>query len=245
MTGFFVIMLAGFAGSLHCVGMCGGFACGISAARPGPASSVLLRNLLYNSGRLTTYVFIGALAGYFGAMLTGHADHMSGHAGHMSGFFLAGDLGTAQRLLACVAGVLMAFMALQLLGLLRFPHLSWIRLGDGFFVPAIRAIMVSRNPAMPMALGVINGFLPCPLVLAFAVMAATSGSVDQGALMMAAFGLGTFPAMLFMGLAGRLLNLSARQNGVRLAGCFILMISVVTLARGIAPGILHLGGHGA
>jgi sulfite exporter TauE/SafE len=58
---------------------------------------------------------------------------------------------------------------------------------------------------------------------------------------MAAFGLGTFPAMLVMGAAGRLLAPGWRQRGVRLAGSFILALGLVTLSRGVMPMV---AGHG-
>ena len=44
----------------------------------------------------------------------------------------------------------------------------------------------------------LNGFLPCPLVYAFAAQAAGSGGALPGLLVMLAFGLGTFPAMLLV-----------------------------------------------
>jgi sulfite exporter TauE/SafE len=58
---------------------------------------------------------------------------------------------------------------------------------------------------------------------------------------MAAFGLGTFPAMLVMGGAGRLLAPRWRQHGVRVAGSFILVLGLVTLGRGVLP---MTAGHG-
>ena len=57
---------------------------------------------------------------------------------------------------------------------------------------------------------------------------------------MAAFGLGTFPAMLLIGGAGSLLRPAWRRRGVWAAGAFILILGLVTAARGIVPG----GDHG-
>ena len=71
--------------------------------------------------------------------------------------------------------------------------------------------------------------------------AASSFDVLSGCLSMAAFGLGTFPAMLAMGGVGRLLAPSWRQRGVQLAGSFILALGLVTLSRGIMP---MMPGHG-
>ena len=60
-----VIFAAGFAGSFHCIGMCGGFACALGRDPQG-AGATVLRHLLYNVGRLTTYCFLGGLAGALG-----------------------------------------------------------------------------------------------------------------------------------------------------------------------------------
>ena len=68
MTYYLVVFAAGFAGSFHCIGMCGGFACGLGRDPRGRGATVL-RHLLYNSGRLTTYCFLGALAGALGQMV--------------------------------------------------------------------------------------------------------------------------------------------------------------------------------
>ena len=49
MAYYAVLFVAGFAGSFHCVGMCGGFACALGRDPRGRAAS-LLRQLLYNTG---------------------------------------------------------------------------------------------------------------------------------------------------------------------------------------------------
>lgn len=277
-----VILLAGFAGSFHCVGMCGGFACGLGTDPGGSPLKTVVRHVLYNSGRWVSYVMIGALAGALGAFIlssgpdTGsHAGHRTGHgtgaqkmtsgahdnpadhgaAGHEhsmsgmthddAGYVLTGNFGVLQRVLSVLAGILMLVMALQLFGVLRHRPHSRLWLGGNSFAAAMRALLKSKNPGVPVTLGVINGFLPCPLVYAFAAMAAASGSAISGMLTMAAFGLGTFPAMLFMGSAGRAFSLGLRQNGVRLAGGFVFVFGFVTVLRGVVPSVLHFPWHGA
>ena len=123
----------------------------------------------------------------------------------------------------------------------------------------------------------LNGLLPCPLVYAFAAQAAASGGPLQGLLIMAAFGLGTFPAMLMMGGVGLWLrrdtapartqtihasflpraapvlrtnwrlhgmhSVAWRAQGVRVAGAFIVLLGVITLARGLLPISAHMLGQ--
>ena len=66
MTYYLLIFAAGFAGSFHCIGMCGGFACALGRDPRGRTATVE-RHLLYNTGRLTTYCFLGGIAGALGA----------------------------------------------------------------------------------------------------------------------------------------------------------------------------------
>jgi len=247
MNAFTIALLAGFAGSFHCIGMCGGFACGLNHDRDG-VSSLVTRNLLYNVGRLTTYAFIGALAGILGSALIGgseaarHAHHMhQSMSDHVMGVVLAGELGTAQRILSAVAGLLMLLMAFELLGFRRHMPRSWALIGGETFGGILRTLLRSKSPAAPLALGVANGFLPCPLVFAFAAMAAATAAVQPAVLTMVAFGLGTFPAMLFMGAVGQVMSPRIRHWGVRTAGSFVLLIGIVTVVRGLAPELLHAG----
>ena len=110
--------------------------------------------------------------------------------------------------------------------------------GPGASQRAAEAIL---RHAAPLAFGVLNGFLPCPLVYAMVAQAASTVDVLSGFLTTAMFGLGTFPAMLAMGGLGRLLAPRWRRRGVRLAGGFILALGLVTLSRGIVP---MAAGHG-
>lgn len=232
---------------MHCVGMCGGFACGLGADARGPLAS-LQRHLVYNLGRVTSYCFLGALVGQAGLLLV-----EGGAWGNV-----------AQRALALLSGGLMVVVGLQFLGLLRHRGLARVGAGADTLVRSLRRLVAAPGPAAPLALGALNGFLPCPLVYAFVAQAASSGSAMAGVQTMAAFGLGTFPAMLTIGGlawwrsraalatgsahsvtlvrgAGGAAAMRWRLQGVRLAGGFIVLIGLITLARGALPiAALHL-----
>jgi uncharacterized protein len=239
MTYYLVAFVAGFAGSFHCIGMCGGFACGLGRDPRGRAATTL-RHLIYNSGRLTTYCFLGALAGALGQMVCTRQG--------VTFTLLGGSVDVAGRILAIVAGLLMIAMASQFFGLLQAFHRLTLGFGASTLAMSLRSLMRARNRAAPLAFGVFNGFLPCPLVYAFAAEAASTGQALPGFLTMASFGLGTFPAMLMMGGVGRILAPAWRQRGVWLAGSCILLLGMITLGRGILPFGAHLphgllGGH--
>jgi sulfite exporter TauE/SafE len=233
MSYYLVIFAAGFAGSFHCIGMCGGFACALGRDARGGGATVL-RHLSYNIGRLTTYSFLGALAGALGQVI---CTAQGGAAAPL----LGGSVDVVQRALAIIAGLLMIAMALQFFGLLQAFHRLAIGFGGSTLAISLRSLLTARSPAAPLAFGVFNGFLPCPLVLAFIAQAASTAGALQGFLVMAAFGLGTFPAMLMMGGVGRALAPAWRQRGVWLAGSCILLLGLITLGRGFLPADAHVG----
>ena len=231
---YLLVFFAGLAGSVHCVGMCGGFACALGRDPQGRGATVL-RHLLYNLGRLTTYCFLGGFAGVLGQVLCTPQGTVVP--------LLSSPLDTGQRVLAVIAGLLMIAMAMQFFGLLQ----RWHRVATGFggttLAVTLRSLLKAHGRAAPLAFGVFNGFLPCPLVYAFAAQAASTAGALPGILVMASFGLGTFPAMLMMGGVGRALAPAWRQRGVWLAGSCILLLGVITLGRGLLPLAGHIA-HG-
>lgn len=254
MTELAFVFLAGAAGSMHCIGMCGGFVCGLGGDPKGRAAT-LQRHLIYNLGRVTSYCFIGAVVGHLGLLLVGHGGENS-------------TASTAQRALAVLSGTLMVFIGLQFFGFFRHASRGLLGPGAQWLTQALRTLVKAPGVAAPLALGVLNGFLPCPLVYAFAAQAAASGGPLPGLQIMAAFGLGTFPTMLVMGGVGlwwrrgprtpvaqpvhasflphppsssaAVVPIDWRVQGVRLAGGFIVTLGLITLARGLLPMSAHL-----
>jgi sulfite exporter TauE/SafE len=230
-----LIFLAGMAGSFHCIGMCGGFACALGRDPAGGRLATIARHLLYNTGRMVTYAFLGGMAGSLATALVAQGT--------------PGFVATAQQGLALAAGLLMVLMALQLFGVLQRWHRP-ATAGLGFagdtLVVSLRSLLTARSRSAPLAFGVFNGFLPCPLVYAFVAQAAAlciadpSRGAATGVFVMVAFGLGTFPAMLLMGWLGRVLQPAWRRQGVRVAAGFILVLGLITMARTLVPITGHV-----
>ena len=209
------VSIAGAAGSFHCLGMCSGFALSLAPSRSARWRTVG-RHMVYNSGRITSYCFLGVMAGALG------------------GFVGGGALGAMQRVLALASGVLMIVMALQFFGF-RLARRAGGGGGVALLLRGIGGLLRAPGVSAPLAFGVFNGLLPCPLVYAFIAQAVAAGTVGRGLATMAAFGLGTIPAMLFVGLAGCTLPPAWRTRGVRMAGAVILVFGLVTVARGLFP----------
>jgi sulfite exporter TauE/SafE len=191
--------LAGVVGSGHCATMCGAVAVAPAVAGgPPPASwrEASMRRLQYNAGRIASYAVAGALAGLVGAFA---GDSIRAVSAMLGGALPAGAL---IRLLAAAMIVLVGLRLMCDWAWLRWPE----RLGGRLYAHiAPRATHgVGRMAATPalrrLALGALWGWLPCGLSYTMLLMAFAAGSPLHGAAVMSAFGLGTLPALLGIGL---------------------------------------------
>ena len=213
-------LLMGLFGGAHCVVMCGGVVGVLCSGLSVEARSSTRRQLpylvAYNGGRIASYTAFGAVAGAIGML----ADRVDG--------FYEMQLG-----LRVFAGALMLGVGLYLAG-------AWRRFGsvEKLGAPlwhviqslARRALPV-RSPAGALLLGLLWGWLPCGLVYAALATAVGTGSPARGALAMAAFGVGTLPALLLMGtLAGALSRFARRPWVKRAAGVAIAGFGLVNIA---------------
>lgn len=218
-----VPFLGGLAGSLHCVGMCGGFP--LALAGGGQVGNGR-RQLLYNLGRLNTLVFIGAVSGGLGQALVA-----------------AAPFAAVERMLAVFAGVVMVVIGAEVLGVLPQVSARAAAFTRATVGRLLGGVIRSRSAAAPLALGVFNAFLPCQMIYAFAASAASTRSATDGMLVMLAFGLGTVPAMLALGVTRVLAAPRVRARLSLLAGVFVVLFGFVTILRGL--DLLPHGGHHA
>lgn len=210
-----VAFLVGLLSSLHCIGMCGGVMGALSFGL-GPdikASQPRLMFFLssYNLGRMLSYTLAGGIMGAFGAGLISLLEPWLGQ-------------GWLQRLAALVMiliGLHLAGWLPQFLAIERVGRPLWRWLG-----PLARRLIPVRTPGVALVYGLIWGWLPCGLVYAMLLVAAGQSAFWPGALTMAFFGLGTWPAMLLTGaLAGRIQRWVGQGLYRQLAG-----VSVLTFA---------------
>lgn len=202
------LFLAGAAGStMHCVPMCGGFVVGQVADRMARTPATRLCEwrritggalLPYHLGRTTTYAGLGALAGL--------------GAGRLPWF---GTISAALLLLG--AALFLLHVARLLPGLERAP-VAWTQ-----FVAR-----AARRAQGGYPLGVALGFLPCGFLYAALATAAASGSPLLGAAAMLAFGLGTAPALIAVGIAGQAAG-RRWQRGVAVAAPTVMLLNAALL----------------
>ncbi len=212
------VALASLLGSVHCAGMCGGFvgAYAGDGARRGMAS-----HLAYNTGRLVTYTTIGALSGALGGALD-----------------VAGQSVGLGRVAAVFTGVtLVLFGAARLW---RGPRLITLRSSEPRGPVRVLGALLARVHAQPRALralllGLGTTLLPCGWLYSFVAVAAGSGSAVHGAALMAAFWLGTLPALLGVGLSFGWLGARLRAHLPRIAALTSVVLGLVTLGLRALP----------
>jgi sulfite exporter TauE/SafE len=235
----FPVFLVGLFGSVHCAGMCGGIVSAFSMAparRPFPvavatqaADDTMARAMSYNAGRIGSYMLAGAIAG-----------------GAMSGARLLAGAAPLQVGFYWLANLMLVALGLHLMdawrGLARVEAL-----GNGLWrrvQPLTRRLQPLDTPAKLFGLGALWGWLPCGMVYSVLATAMLSGSASSGAAVMLAFGLGTLPMLLAMGVAGARLRALMRRRPVRLvAGLMVLGFGLLGIARaagGMQSGWLDL-----
>ena len=200
--------LTGLAGAGHCAGMCGGIAGALAHATPGSTGT-----LAYSGGRITTYALLGLLAGAMAALLSPR------------------DAGLAMAVGRVLTALVLLAIALYLLDIARWIQVletvgarAWRRVA-----PLARRLLPADTLPRAWAVGMLWGLLPCGLVYGALLYAATSGSATAGALTMLAFGAGTLPAVLGLGLGARWLLAHARTVR-RASGWLMLAYAAWTLA---------------
>lgn len=187
-SGFLAVFLIGLLGGVHCAGMCGGIVSALSLQMPGKSASggpAWTIHLAYNLGRISSYVFAGAVMGALGSL----------------GLLLNNAL-PVQLTLYVVANLMMIALGLYLAGItgaLAFTERAgqwlWLRIQ-----PATRRFLPVRGAAQAFPLGLLWGWLPCGLVYSVLAMALLTGSALRGAATLLAFGLGTLPNLMLAGL---------------------------------------------
>jgi len=224
----FAALGAGLLGSTHCLGMCGGIAgaVGVGDARnPRTRKAAAGYSLLYNLGRIASYAVVGFAAGSVG--------HWLGATMNYAHWLVV--LRVATGMVMIVIGLQIAFNWRWLRAMEALGARLWRRVS-----PYAARLLPARTPAAALTLGMLWGWLPCGLVYTMAVAASVSGHGASGALLMAAFGVGTLPSMLAVGAMGRrvgtLLNRPALR---RIAGLTVVVFGLWTAGKALAMDHSH------
>ncbi len=166
-------------------------------------------HLLFNAGRVSSYAVLGGILGLIGSKIQVSFQFTS--------------------LLIFAVSFLMIAMALQMLGLKAFRKFQ-------FTLPRsfTRYISNEKNfqgKYMPFIMGGLTFFLPCGFTITAQGLALLSGNFIQGGLIMAAFAIGTMPALLSIGLSA--IKFSSKPHlsyqFSKVAGILILFFALFNL----------------
>lgn len=213
-TGYLAVLLIGLLGGTHCVAMCGGIVSAITVQLPRQKPAWTL-HLAYNVGRIASYALAGAAIGEIGNL-----------------GLLLNDLLPVQMGLYIAANLMLMALGLYLTGWTRALAFSE-RIGQRLWTriqPFTRRFLPARSVAQALPLGMLWGWLPCGMVYSVLAMAMLAGSAARGAGLMLAFGLGTLPSLLLVGLVLTRWREVTRTKAVRLvSGLLVLGFGVFGL----------------
>ena len=211
----------GVVSSLHCAQMCGPIVLSYSMGGRGKMAS----HLYYNCGRLTTYAFLGAVAG-----------QAMGWMGRLAGI---------EQTAAIVSGILMIIAGVFMTGSVPTQRLVQLdRTGiSKRFSRTIGRLVLAPRALSKLWLGLAMGFLPCGLLYAALLKAASTGSAVSGAASMVAFGAGTAGALLGLGLFSSAVGFRLGRWSNAIASASVVLMGAVLVYRGWIARIPQMSCH--
>lgn len=214
-------LLLGFAGSFHCLAMCGPLHLSLLGNRKYDTKFIIDKSV-FNIGRILTYGVLGLILGFIGKNL---------------------PLYEIQKVVSIVTGVLiiLVYFVPKITGKeIEIPFLN------KFVIRNMGALMRNSKDKSSVIkyffMGIINGLLPCGLVYVALIASFAQLSTVNSALYMILFGLGTFPAMFFVVLLGgwakKMISKFPKLN--YLTALFVLIIGIMFILRGSNLGIKYI-----
>lgn len=202
--------ILGLLGGTHCLGMCGGIAASVSLNSPkGGQGFTLLCG--YNVGRILSYAAAGAI---FGSL----------------SWFIREPL--IQVALRTFAGIMLILMGLYIAQL--WQVLTTVEKAGGFLwkkiSPLASKLLPVKNLNQAFLLGTLWGWLPCGLVYSTLIWASAAADWQLSAQLMAAFGVGTLPAMMLTGLLAQQVKQLLQQKFTKyVSGSIIIFLGLYTI----------------
>jgi len=204
------VLGASLAGSLHCIGMCGGLVTAVAKDKRSVA--------LYHLGRLLGYGTLGAIAGFLGEKI--FRSTLSG------GGWLPWIAASALAL---------SFIFLGIRVWREKPmHLSL----PAFLLPLYFSSMKGLKKEMSMtafSTGLFSVFLPCGWLHSFVLAAVATRSPFTGAAFLSLFWLGTLPALSIAPLFVHRVLQPIAIRAPKISGAFLVLAGVVALSYKVLP----------
>lgn len=205
----------GFAGSLHCIGMCGPLALSLPVSHTNNLSRIS-GGVIYNAGRVLTYTAMGLVLGSLGKLVI---------------------LTEWQSKLSLALGIIILLYLLVPKNYFHFTSSNMLNKPYLFLRKQLGSLFQSKNQSSLLYIGLLNGLLPCGLVYLALSSSVISASAVHGGMFMFFFGLGTFPAMFATVVLGNYLNQSIRVRINKAVPILLFLMAVLLILRGLELGI--------
>lgn len=165
-------LIMGFAGSLHCFGMCSPLVMAATTLKP----SIILSKLVYNAGRIFSYAILGMIVASVGLVFPNK---------------------NYQNLFSILLGITLVSIALGGIKNYNIPFLTIALQSISVKLKTLFGHFINqKNYGSLLFLGCLNGLLPCGLTyIALSYCITLKGPFD-GFNFMLLFGAGTLPVML-------------------------------------------------
>jgi uncharacterized protein len=189
----------------------------------GTVGTAARSSLLFNSGRITSYIVAGTLVAGIASVLAGQIVMRDLMPLRLALFVMG-------QLLVIATGFYIAGYTKPLAPFERAGQMLWRHL-QRWITPLLKRDS-GHDRVDLFLLGALWGWIPCGMVYAMLASAMASGSAQNGALVMFGFGLGTLPAMFAAGTAAIPLRKLAQKPNIRIAaGASVVALGVYGLSH--------------
>lgn len=221
---YLVFLTTGFTvGFGHCIGMCGPIVVSLSLNLK--AHNLIVPHLLYNVGRVVTYVILGGVMGATGSF-TLVATHIAG----------------IQKGAMILAGIMIIIMGLAMSGWLRFGRLPTDYYNPrGLISRGFKKLSQTKSRTSYLPIGLLLGLLPCGPVYTALIAAAGVGmkagsiieGITKGMAVMLLFGIGTIPALFLVAKLADMGWLRKRAMIYRIGAILMIGVGLYFVVKGI------------
>jgi sulfite exporter TauE/SafE len=217
------LLMLGFSGTGHCIGMCGPLVIAFPGKTDGMAS-----HLYYHAGRIATYTGVGILMGGVGLAVAKLAS--------VAGYDYLAMIARMQLAFSLLAGFLLLLLGMAQLGIVGEP--AWLTIVNPErlpgYGPLVRTALRKTSAGVMFITGVFMGFLPCGLSFAAFSRALAASRPLEGGVFLFAFGLGTLPGLLLIGTGASALSRRYRKHFDIISGMLMIGMAVSLLVKGLA-----------
>jgi sulfite exporter TauE/SafE len=207
----------------HCIGMCGPIM--VTFSLDLKEKNILVPQLLYHLGRITTYALLGGIVAAVGSLT-----------------IVAANIESFQKGVMIFTGALILLMGLAMAG--------WLPLGNVFddhsnagswITKRFGSLLKIQSTLIYLPLGLLLGLLPCGPVYTALLGAARIGmevntvyqSIFAGMGLMAAFGIGTVPAMFLVAKLADMGWLKSRNFIYKIGAVFMIIVGIIFIIKAI------------